>query len=100
MNDKILTNRCMFNFQALLLRRLSEDEVGVASLFKVFEPSGLQTLPPVRGPGQEGQGLQRVHEERGVMREARYFALLQLLYLQQSNNFDENQDARTIYILF
>ena len=55
-------------FQALLLCRLPEDEISVASLFQLFEPSGLSSLPPVRGPRQEGESVQGVHEERGVIR--------------------------------
>ena len=71
-------------FQLVFLGRLSENEAGVASLFQVPKPSRLSPLSPVRGPRQEGQSLQGVHEERGVAtafrgREPRYMYNFQLL---------------------
>ena len=50
-----------FQFQALPLCSLSEDEVGVASLFQVFQAPRLSTMPSVRGSRQESESLQGVH---------------------------------------
>ena len=76
-----------FLFQALPLCRLSEDEVGVASLFQVFQATGLSIMPSVRGCRQESESLQGVHEKRGVMKGEGYFLI--------SSLFHEDQDWRT-----